>query len=505
MEPMSKKPTPPDVFEGQFAGEPPPDPQDNAVGSKKHKKSSLISEGFGNHPVVKQLVAANKKGIKISPTFPNTGNFGVASGAELRIEELDEELMRKRLESLQADLAEYKRKCLHYKSENEWYRTEIESTKKDTAEYIEYLHTKKNEKQLAIDTLLQRQKQDQEYFTNKRRLKEADNKAKIEGILRSYILQLTRIPELKALAVELEVKLEGKQQEIMHLSDVMVGHNNNILLLTIDKARRSRHEAEISRIRKEIADADAKHAQAVSDLERNLLEVRMKLQREADAKIADMECAAQEKAAKYLSDHTTALEAENRKLESQLRTCILTTQELILKKDNLEKENKELTRRLQVRSDILKVRVDSVIQAQIEEKRQRDAHKERIIALKSQLIGEALNSMRQSGRIGMPGDIDSPEFSQIRKKIAGSSAVSHRVRDNIQNSRGSGAGSRGASRGHTSNNVEKAPTQLIVLAGGSAENQSLLEQSLGANSHRSTSNSRLLAESDNSDDDEYII
>ncbi|KAJ3215837.1 hypothetical protein HDU67_010257 [Dinochytrium kinnereticum] len=459
--------------------------------SKKQRKAQLAAEGFGNHPIIKHLMLVNnsKKGTK--PSTHSTGNSSLVGNpsAEIKIEELDEELLRKRfvahtfgnvevgiirLEALESDLSEYKKKCLHYKSENEWYRAEIEATKKDTAEYIEYLHSKKSEKQAAIDRLIEMQKQDQEFFSNRKKLRDAENKVKIE--------------ELKALAVELEAKLEGKQQEIMHLSDVMT--------------KRARHEAEIAKIRKEIAEADAKHAEALSDLERNLLEVRMKLQKEADAKIAEMESAAQEKAAKYLSDHTTALEAENRRLESQLRKCILTTQEFIARKDNLEKENRELSRRLTVRDDMLKIRIDSILRSQAAEGKQRNAKNERAALLKSKIVAEALTRLSEKAEAQYL-EYESPQqiHYEAKESRLPLSASIGKVRDTRQhNSRGSGAASRAASRGHTSNPSERATTRLIVVAGASGETPTLLEDKGKVQRKISEFNYFLT----DSDDDEYL-
>ncbi len=85
---------------------------------------------------------------------------------------------------------------------------------------------------------------------------------------------------MKKLIEELEMKLEAKQTEIMHLSDIMV--------------RRVRHEAEITKIKKEMQAAEDVHRDKVSELERKLLDSRMKLQREADAKVREMENAAHE-------------------------------------------------------------------------------------------------------------------------------------------------------------------------------------------------------------------
>ncbi|KAI8833054.1 hypothetical protein BC829DRAFT_422629 [Chytridium lagenaria] len=329
--------------------------------SKKQRKAMLANESFGNHPIIKSMINGNggavamaKKGGKGTAvagggsTFANSGQ-----AAEIKIEELDEELLRKRLEALEADLSEYKRKCQHYKTENEWYRAEIDATKKDTAEYIEYLHLKKSEKQTAIDKLVEIQKQDQEYFTNRK------------------------------------------------------------------KTRRARHEAEITKVRKEIAEADAKHVQAVSDLERSLLEIRMKLQKKQT-----------QKSRRWKTLHKRS------------------GKEFIARKDSLERENRELSRQLQVRDDMLKLRVSSILKTQALESKSKELRKDRITSLKSKIVAEALSNLSKARTPPTNAHTqDVPQYD-LNSALPPHSA-SAKLRDlRPQNSRGSGTGSRAPSRGH---------------------------------------------------------
>lgn len=76
----------------------------------------------------------------------------------------------------------------------------------------------------------------------------------------------------------LEEKLDYKQQEILKLSDVM--------------GRRARHDAEISKIRKEMQNAETEHQQKVNEIERSLIETRIRIQREADSKLQAMQAEA---------------------------------------------------------------------------------------------------------------------------------------------------------------------------------------------------------------------
>ncbi len=65
------------------------------------------------------------------------------------------------------------------------------------------------------------------------------------------------------------------------------------IFTVLGKARRARHEAEISRIRREMQNADAEHKAKVSEIERSLIETRIRVQREADAKLQTMQSEAQ--------------------------------------------------------------------------------------------------------------------------------------------------------------------------------------------------------------------
>ncbi|KAJ3309187.1 hypothetical protein HDV04_006327 [Boothiomyces sp. JEL0838] len=217
----------------------------------------------------------------------------------------------------------------------------------DTAEYIKYLDSKKDEKLDAINMLAESNKNDYEVFLKKKKQYEELNQLKIA--------------ELKQVIQELEDKLNSKEEEFFDLSDTM--------------AKRAKHEADVTKIRKEIREAEDFHQEKILEMEKQLLDTRMKLQKESDEKIKQMEAAAEEKAAKYLADHTSALQKENRTLEKELALLSLTTQRLLARKDQLEKENLELEREKQLRLDLISIRMKRIKDAQIyEEQRTLQRH-----------------------------------------------------------------------------------------------------------------------------------
>ncbi|KAJ3030954.1 UNVERIFIED_CONTAM: hypothetical protein HDU68_007154 [Siphonaria sp. JEL0065] len=346
-----------------------------ATPAGKKSKKKEVGAGLAGHFLVKQLLGTAPK------NNPNP--------VELKLEELDEKMLRMRLDALDRDLAQYKEKCARYKSENEWYRNEIESTEKDTTEYIRYLIAKKEEKQATIDSLQDGKKKDTEVFAQKRRDREAYNK--------------TKIAELKNVIIELELKLEAKQQEMMGLSDII--------------SKRSRHEAEIIKVKQDITDTDRAHNEKVAILERSLLETRIKLQREADLKIQEMENAAQEKATNYLKEHAIAMENENVKLEAELRNCIVTTQELLKKKELIEAENQALEREQKVRQDLLKLRIERVMEAQSREKKKDMVRSHRVMSAKKDIfknISTRYPNLKRDGLLPLDDGEEAQRLSRLR-------------------------------------------------------------------------------------------
>ncbi|KAJ3012468.1 hypothetical protein HKX48_006268 [Thoreauomyces humboldtii] len=302
-----------------------PVPPGTTVKSAAKKKVAVGTQ------VAKQIIKGSKKG---------------AAQGDFRLDDLDESVLQARLNTLEAELAEYKAKCDRHKAENEWYRTEIESCQRDTAEYILYLESKKSEKQSAIDSLIDGSKKDFDAYLEKKKAKELRNQAKIEA--------------LRAQLAEMEEKIEQKQEEVNGLSDVM--------------AHRARHEADIERLQREMQDAERVHRSEIQELERTLLEERIKVQKETDVKIKEMESAAHEKAHGYLTSHIATIDAENEKLSHHLRHLIVKTQQLLTQKSALEVENSQMARDATVRQDIVQLRLDRIAEA---ERRRSKDHEEK--------------------------------------------------------------------------------------------------------------------------------
>ncbi|KAJ8330986.1 hypothetical protein QVD99_001206 [Batrachochytrium dendrobatidis] len=311
---------------------------------------------------VKKIEATKKQPHAGGAFIRNILKKNTKGTGEIQIKELDESVLKKRLVKLDQELEDYKAKCAKYKKENDWYREEIETCQKDTADYIMYLESKKNEKLDAIQRLTESNQKDMDMYLLKRKKREEENQAKIS--------------EFHDQLVDFEMKLAAKETEIMQLSDTM--------------ARRTKHEGEMANIRKEMQNAELNHLTEMADLERSLLEARMKLQKEAENKIKSMESAAHEKAAKYLTDHTTALEAENSRLSQDLRKVTLATQQQIAHIECLERENRELEREQRLRHDLVKIRLKKIVEAQELDARYKNKQKYLHASRNKQIVANAL-------------------------------------------------------------------------------------------------------------------
>jgi len=244
-----------------------------AKGKSKKKEASTVSTP--SKPAKEGVVSPKQTLQKIIP-LKN----------DLRIEDLDENILKERLELLNKELNYYKGKCKSLKSENEKLRDEIEENKKDTSEYIKYLEESKDKKQQEIDKIIEKANEEFQFYLNKKleRKNEYDKKYQ----------------EIEDYIADLEFKIEAKKQEIKTYADI--------------QSNRIKHETEIGRLTKSINQTKQEHDFEISNLERELLQNRVKIQRETEQTIKNMEAIAQEKASKYLNEYINLLDKDNSRL-----------------------------------------------------------------------------------------------------------------------------------------------------------------------------------------------
>ncbi|KAG4102678.1 hypothetical protein H8356DRAFT_1288802 [Neocallimastix lanati (nom. inval.)] len=225
---------------------------------------------------------------------------------DLRIEDLDENILKERLELLNKELNYYKGKCKSLKSENEKLRDEIEENKKDTSEYIKYLEESKDKKQQEIDKIIEKANEEFQFYLNKKLERKNEYDKKYEG-----------------------------------------------------------------RLTKSINQTKQEHDFEISNLERELLQNRVKIQRETEQTIKNMEAIAQEKASKYLNEYINLLDKDNSRLEVGLALAIKTTDKLMEEKDRLERENEYLRQENIYRDSLANIRLKRINKA-IEKKKKND-------------------------------------------------------------------------------------------------------------------------------------
>jgi len=263
---------------------------------------------------------------------------------DLRIEDLDENVLKERLELLNKELNYYKGKCKSLKSENEKLRDEIEENKKDTSEYIKYLEESKNKKQQEIDKIIEKTNEEFQLYLNKKieRKNEYDKKYQ----------------EIENYIADLEVKIEAKKQEIKTYADI--------------QSSRFKHESEIGRLTNSINQTKKEHDIEMSNLERELLHNLVNIQKQTEQTIKNMEGIAQEKASKYLSEYIGLLDKDNSRLEVGLVIAIKATDQLMEEKVRLERENEYLKHENIYRDSLANIRLQRINRA-IENKKKADA------------------------------------------------------------------------------------------------------------------------------------
>ena len=153
----------------------------------------------------------------------------------------------------------------------------------------------------------------------------------------------------------------------------------------------------MSKIKEEIKNAEVQHQEEVLKLEKSLLDTRMKLQVESDDKVKMMESEAEQKAAKYLADHTAQIEKENRQLQQELTKLTMKTSRLISKRDQLIQENQEMERQQKISNDLIRMRLDKMKLA--EEKQDKRKQRRQLILTKQR--ERFMNRLQELKGLGM--------------------------------------------------------------------------------------------------------
>jgi hypothetical protein len=243
-------------------------------------------------------------------------------------------------------------------------------------EYVAYLESKKEEKLNVINNLIATNQNDIVKHNAMKEEIENENNKKLEG-------RIVTDQAMRDTIAHLEFQLKLKEDEFLQLAD------------TIKK--REKHKEKVAKLQDEIREAEENHHLKILDLDKKLLGERMKAQLEAEAKIKQMEAAAEEKASKYLQDHSTQLQQENLKLEKELELLTLQSQRMILRKEQLERENCALEMEKKTRLDLIKLRIEQIKNAEDVQFNMRKKEKELLVKKRKNFMDKILNNKIKSG------------------------------------------------------------------------------------------------------------
>ncbi|KAI9004172.1 hypothetical protein BC832DRAFT_621536 [Gaertneriomyces semiglobifer] len=278
--------------------------------------------------------------------------------APLDLASLNETVLSQRLEALEAELKDWKLKCDRLKEENGWYAEEIRSTKEDTEVYLQFLESERQGREKKTEELIEGSKGEFERFLDQKKKRQEENEQKIEG--------------LKGKISELDDNIQQKTQEVEGLSDVM--------------SRRAHHEATLAALRRQITQSEAQHIAAVHSLEKSLLQQRLALQKSTQLKLTKLTAEAASKANTYLASHIDNLDKENSVLSDRLRLLTERIQEKANRRTELQDKISRLERELQIRDDLLEIRLREVRKAELQRAAAVHKRKERLIRERRKIL-----------------------------------------------------------------------------------------------------------------------
>ncbi|KAJ1501960.1 hypothetical protein HMI54_001341 [Coelomomyces lativittatus] len=248
--------------------------------------------------------SASKKEIDFS-IFPKQSSL---QDLTQELETLNENQLKERLRNVNEELNEFKKKVEGCKKENDMLRQEIENSHKDSAEYASYLQHKKAEKQQMLDAINAEHERVMKGYQDKKQTMEKKLSQQVE--------------ELNLQIEELENKLQSKNQEILSLADIL--------------RIRQKHESQVQLYKQEIEQLKSSHVLQLQSLERKLLEERMRVKKESELQLTELQSQAQAQALQYLTEHTLHLSQENKKMEEALKQAVSLTQAYVQRKQQLE-------------------------------------------------------------------------------------------------------------------------------------------------------------------------
>lgn len=284
---------------------------------KKGKKGKGKGKG-------KKGKKGGKKGGKAK-----SGKGKVDRDSELTMAVANAKLWASRLEVTEKSRNEYRESCKKLAVDNEKLTENLFQSEKDTIDVITYLKQGDMEKDDKIHEL---EKQLRDLKKESR-----DEKDKL-------------IADFNTSASELENKLHQRTNEVKLMQ-------SELKMVKEFRRKRAQMQAELDEIREGLYLANTEHKDAMGKMEHKFFEEKIRLEREASQKIAELAERAHTEAIANLDETTRSVYKENVRLNEALGYHIKEAEELKAQRDKLKEEVEELRSQKELNDSTVKEKV----------------------------------------------------------------------------------------------------------------------------------------------------
>jgi hypothetical protein len=240
-----------------------------------------------------------------------------------------ENLILNELEAKVRTLDEYKAKIEDLRIENSDLLTKLQTKEQDAMEVIKYLRSENDSLQDKLRMFAE---------------ESATAKSDAEATVRTANEERDRaIAEMEAKFKHNEEAREGDVRKL----------REELFALKAFKDRKEVLENELDRVHQELSDAQAAHKEAMTGVERKLIEEKTRLQKEAHAQLMEIKRNTDEEVVNRLDVSTKRILQQNRRLAEDLKLHVQETVELQRIKAKLEEDTKSLRRDLELNKEMM--------------------------------------------------------------------------------------------------------------------------------------------------------
>ncbi|XP_064602110.1 basal body-orientation factor 1-like [Liolophura sinensis] len=254
--------------------------------------------------------AKGKKGKK----GKKGGKKSKKAESKVAIAEASSKVWEAKLDFLEQAKNEFRDNAKRLMLENDALQTQMVQTEKDTIDVITYLKRQDQEKDNQVDRLQVAIKQQKK-----------EHRREQEDIIEDFSRQIN----------ELEEKLVLKTKEV----DVL---QNELKMVKEFRRKRAQMQRELDEIKEAMFNTNRDHKETLGRMEQKFFEEKMRLQQEANQKIAELAEKAHSEAIANLDDTTRSVYKENVRLSESLQYHMREGEMLKKIRARLEEENETL-------------------------------------------------------------------------------------------------------------------------------------------------------------------